>query len=433
VTAVLPKSSREWSFGPIPSGWRAVPLKYLCTRTSLYGANIAADLYSDDGIRFLRTTDIREDGTLSRTGVCVPAEAVRDYMLVPGDFLISRSGTVGRAYVYREEDGPCSYAGYLVRYALRERETPRWLYYITKTPGFLQWLGTAAVESTISNVNGDKYANLLVPVPPPEKQHAIVAYLDRETARLDALVRAKERMLALFSEKRMAVISHVVTRGLNANAPSKPSGIEWLATIPAHWNIVGLTKFLASLVDYRGRTPTKVDEGVLLVTARNIRSGNIDYEASAEFIDPSEYEATMSRGKPQIGDVLFTTEAPLGEVANVDRTDIALAQRIIKFRGDPAIIDNYFLKFWLLGQFAQADMARLATGSTAVGIKGSKVGQLRLVLPPLQEQRAIVEYLSQAIEKSDAIAAATERSITLLKERRVALISAAVTGALKIA
>ena len=160
----------------------------------------------------------------------------------------------------------------------------------------------------------------------------------------------------------------------------KDSGVIWIGEVPEHWEVVGLTKYLASLVDYRGRTPTKSEDGIFLVTARNIRNGFIDYEASQEYIVPGEYEAVMSRGLPQLGDVLFTTEAPLGQVAIIDRTDIALAQRILKFRGDSSRLSNYFLKYWIMGGACQFNLEQLATGSTALGIKGSKVGQVRLCL-----------------------------------------------------
>ena len=108
------------------------------------------------------------------------------------------------------------------------------------------------------------------------------------------------------TEKRQAVISHAVTKSLDTNARLQGSGIEWIGDIPAHWDVVGLTKYL-SVVDYRGRTPTKTDDGVFLVTARNMRNGYIDYEVSQEYIDASEYEATMSRGFPRIGDLLLKT------------------------------------------------------------------------------------------------------------------------------
>ena len=136
----------------------------------------------------------------------------------------------------------------------------------------------------------------------------------------------------------------------------------------------------------------------------------------------------MSRGKPLIGDLLFTTEAPLGQVANIDREGIALAQRVIKFRGIVGLLDNYFLKYWIMGGSCQYDLYRLATGSTALGIKGSKVGMVRLCLPPIEEQQNIAAFLDRETAKLDALTAEAQRGIELLKERRSALISAAVTG-----
>lgn len=115
----------------------------------------------------------------------------------------------------------------------------------------------------------------------------------------------------------------------------KDSGVEWIGKIPKDWEIVPLTKQLDSIVDYRGKTPEKTEEGTFLVTAKNIKDGKICYELSKEYVREADYEEIMHRGIPQIGDILFTTEAPLGQVANVDRTDIALAQRIIKFRASP--------------------------------------------------------------------------------------------------
>ena len=129
----------------------------------------------------------------------------------------------------------------------------------------------------------------------------------------------------------------------------KDSGVEWIGKIPKDWEIVPLTKQLDSIVDYRGKTPEKTEEGTFLVTAKNIKDGKICYELSKEYVREADYEEIMHRGIPQIGDILFTTEAPLGQVANVDRTDIALAQRIIKFRA-LSTVNNYYLKYWMLNE-----------------------------------------------------------------------------------
>ena len=131
----------------------------------------------------------------------------------------------------------------------------------------------------------------------------------------------------------------------------KDSGVEWIGKIPKDWEIVPLTKQLDSIVDYRGKTPEKTEEGTFLVTAKNIKDGKICYELSKEYVREADYEEIMHRGIPQIGDILFTTEAPLGQVANVDRTDIALAQRIIKFRAwicGRLVLKNYMRNGCLL-------------------------------------------------------------------------------------
>src|SRR5690606_37411116 len=134
------------------------------------------------------------------------------------------------------------------------------------------------------------------------------------------------------------------------------------------------------------------------------------------------------RGKPEIGDLLFTMEAPLGQVSLIDRADIALAQRIVKFRGKPGLLRNDYLMYWIMGSACQARLETLATGSTALGIKASKLGMIECLIPPIGEQAEVVSFIENAIKGIDALNADSERAIELLKERRSALIAAAVTG-----
>lgn len=303
------------------------------------------------------------------------------------------------------------------------------LNWIFRSPNF-----RAQGEASMYGAGGQKRVpddfvrNLAWAFPPLEEQSAITIFLECETVKIDALIAEQEKLIALLAEKRQATISHAVTKGLNPNVSMKDSGVAWLGQVPAHWEVVGLTKYLESVVDYRGRTPTKVDEGVFLVTAKNIRDGAIDYGASQEYIAPSEYGDVMRRGRPLAGDVLFTTEAPLGEVASVDREDIALAQRVIKFRADSQRLLNDFLKYWIMGSACQFNLGQLATGSTALGIKGSKIGQLRLCLPTVREQVEIVSYVESEVQRLVLLKAEADLAIKLLKERRSALIAAAVTG-----
>jgi len=149
---------------------------------------------------------------------------------------------------------------------------------------------------------------------------------------------------------------------------------------------------------------------------------------SEEYVDPLEAEQLLQRGRPLIGDVLFTMEAPLGQVALVDREDIALAQRVVKFRGMCGRMTNDFLMWWLVGSHCQYQLNSLSTGSTAVGIKASKLSAVTCVVPPLEEQMAITKRIRDLSQQIASIHSTARSQIDILQERRSALISAAVTG-----
>lgn len=147
-------------------------------------------------------------------------------------------------------------------------------------------------------------------------------------------------------------------------------------------------------VDYRGKTPSKTTSGIFLVTAKNIKDGYIDYEASQEYISENDYDEVMHRGKPKIGDVLITTEAPCGNVAQVDKESIALAQRIIKYRGHSHVMDNAYLKYYLLSPEFQGILYAKSSGGTVQGIKGSILHKQKISFPKYEEQVKIGQYLN---------------------------------------
>ena len=208
-------SGIEW-IGKVPAHWEVKKLKYVCSRSGLYGANVAATHYQETGIRFLRTTDITDDGQIKKDGVFLPEELVRDYILNDGDILLSRSGTVGRSFLYQSKlHGPCAYAGYLVRFVPNPHTLPKYVFFFTKTHAFERFLRLMAISATIENVNADKYANAHLPAPPLEEQEEIADYLDRETKQIDALIEECEMAIGLLKERRTALISAAVTGAID--------------------------------------------------------------------------------------------------------------------------------------------------------------------------------------------------------------------------
>jgi type I restriction enzyme S subunit len=192
--------------------------------------------YSNLGIRFIRTTDIGESGELIKSGVYVKPDLVKDYMLKNGDILLSRSGTIGRCFLFDiNKHGQCAYAGYLVRFIPNEQVLPKYIFRFTQTTAFDGFLKVKAISSTIENVNGEKYANCVLPFSPLPEQTAIVAYLDTQTAKLDAAITAARREIELLREYRERLIADVVTgkvdvREAAAQLPEEPpeeEDVEW--------------------------------------------------------------------------------------------------------------------------------------------------------------------------------------------------------------
>ena len=238
----------------------------------------------------------------------------------------------------------------------------------------------------------------------------------------------KERLIELLQEKRTALITHAVTKGLDPNVPMKPSGIDWFGDIPEHWKVLRLRRVVDRFIDYRGRTPTKIAQGVPLITAGAIRDGTIDHSRVPEYIAEEDYEAWMKRGLPRRGDVVITTEAPLGEVAPVTDTRVAFAQRVILFRLNSHRVTNEYLVNFYQSKAGRRELESRASGSTASGIRADRLRASQIPVPPLEEQRATSVWIANKLALHYALLAALGRHIALLSEYRTALISAAVTG-----
>lgn len=184
-------------------------------------------------------------------------------------------------------------------------------------------------------------------------------------------------------------------------------------------------------IDYRDKTPQKTAEGLRLITAKNVKKGFIQ-EEPLEFVAPESYEGWMTRGIPKLGDVLFTTEAPLGNVAQLDTAErVVFAQRIIIMQPDPAALDSTFLKYLLLSEPMQAKLHAQATGATAQGIKASLLKRIPIAFPKtLKEQAAIVERLDSLAEATSRLEELYLAKLAALDDLKKSLLHQAFSGAL---
>lgn len=213
INPPLKPSGIDW-LGEAPEHWEVKRLKFVLTKQLQYGANEAAENDDPDLPRYVRITDIDDSGRLRpETFRSLPVEIARDYYLEDGDLLFARSGaTAGKTFLYRSDWGICAYAGYLIRARLDQRHLePGFLRHFTDSVSYWQWLSSSLIQATIQNVSAEKFANLSLPLPPLPEQRAIAAYLDEETAKLDALVAKVETAIERLQEYRTALITAAVT------------------------------------------------------------------------------------------------------------------------------------------------------------------------------------------------------------------------------
>ncbi|MGZ8261661.1 MAG: restriction endonuclease subunit S [Methylotenera sp.] len=282
----------------------------------------------------------------------------------------------------------------------------------------------------IPHVNGNELKNGLTLLPSKEEQEKIASFLDHETAKIDTLIGKQQQLIKLLKEKRQAVISHAVTKGINPNAPMRDSGVEWLGEVPAHWEVRAVSKLSQKITNgYVG--PTRdilLPEGVPYVQATHIKNGKVNFD-DAYFVKQS-WSESHAKSILVKGDVLIVqTGAGTGDIGLVTENEEGFnchALIIVQAKKDIAIGDYVSMVFQ--SQYGCSVLYSIRTGGMHPHLNCGEVQFVKLPVPPLDEQDHIVEYISQQIYKFDALVERQLKAIELMKERRTALISAAVTG-----
>jgi len=305
----------------------------------------------------------------------------------------------------------------------------RYLFYVTLSDAFRR-----QGEAEMYGAGGQKRVpeafvkNLKHPIPGKAEQRAIAAFLDRETARIDALVTNKERLIELLQEKRAALITCAVTKGLDPSVPVKDSGVDWLGRIPSHWRVDRI-KWAAEMVS--GHTPDKKIasywEGgdipwVSLADTGQLRE--VDYIASTAMMTTPDGIAHSSARILPAGTVVFSRDATIGLCA-ITRAGMAVSQHFIGWVCGPSIRPEYLL---LVLRSMTQELERLTMGATIATIGMPDVSSLVTPIPPLSEQDDIIGYVFSHRAQLDTLIAKVRDAIDHLTELRAALISSAVTG-----
>ena len=314
---------------------------------------------------------------------------------------------------------------------MRPAETAdsRFLGYQLRSREVISIIDGSTFGSKMPRASWDFVGSMPTPLPPVGEQVSIVAFLDRETAKIDALVEEQRRLIELLKEKRQAVISQAVTKGLNPNVPMKDSGVEWLGLVPAHWVVMPI-RSAARLES--GHTPSRSRSDwwenctvpwFTLADVWQIRQGaDVIYE-TAEMVSELGLANSSARRLPK-GTVMLSRTASVGFSA-IMGTEMATTQDFANWVCGEKLLSEFLLCVFrsMTGEFR-----RLMMGSTHNTIYMPDIQAFRFALPPVAEQREIVERVREATASFDGLMDEAQRGVDLLQERRSALISAAVTG-----
>ncbi|MET8127699.1 restriction endonuclease subunit S [Streptomyces sp. NPDC005231] len=273
----------------------------------------------------------------------------------------------------------------------------------------------------------DVFLSMAIPVPPLEEQRAIADYLDRETARIDTLIEEQQRLIEMLRERRGAVISNAVARGFDETVAIKDSGLPGAGPVPDHWEVMPL-RYTISFQEGPGIMAADFrDDGVPLLRVSSVRTARSTLEG-CNYLDPDEVDRRWSHFRVDLGDLLISASASMGTVSEITEETAGAVPYTGIIRIKPGRMHKDFIRWFVVsGEFID-QVDSLKTGSTIQHFGPTHLAQMRVALPPIEEQRRIAEYLDEQVGKIDKLIAETERFIELAQERRAALITAAVTG-----
>ena len=436
-------SGVEW-LGEIPAGWILAALSRITFSRcdGPFGTSLKSEHYSPSGVRVVRLQNIGSAEFKDTDSAFIDetyARQLGDHGVRAGDLLVAGLGDeahpVGRACVAPDGIEPAMVKADCFRFRLDHRRgLPRFVAYQMSSTA-ADTAGAMSTGATRSRMNLTTTSTRHLALPSIEEQRHIADFLDREMARIDGLVAKKERLIELLQEKRSALITRAVTKGLDPNVPMKDSGVEWLGEIPAHWEVFSLRRLIAGIE--QGWSPVADDRvagpdewAVIKLSA--VSKGRFlgeEHKALPAGLAPDR------RFEIREGDFLLTranTPELVGEVcvAREVRSHLMLCDLVYRLHLTTERVVPDYLSYWLLSRSGRYQIEVDARGSSQSMVKISQ-GLIRawtVVLPPPEEQRAIAEFADLNTARLDALVAKIRTAIDRLRELRTALISAAVTG-----
>jgi len=424
-------------FEILPAGWSVTRLKRVVdsARPITYGI-VQAGENVVDGVPYVRPADMSDEmglksyESLLRTSNEI-AYSYRRSAISSGDIVCSIGPSFGKVMITPSELEGGNLTQGTARVSISVENSNRYYFWVLRSlESFQQWESSVG-GATFRALNLGPLAETTCPRPPLTEQSQIARFLDHETANIDALIHEQERLIELLKEKRQAVISHAVTKGLDPDVPMKDSGVEWLGEVPVHWDLMP-AKFLLEFVTSgsRGWAEYYSDTGYLFFRIANLTRDSIRPKLeSIQCVSPPE-SSEGARAKIKVGDILVSITADLGSVCAADQSVEGgyVSQHVALARPDNNLCHPDWLAYFILGDAAKEQLLGSGYGGTKVQLSLEDIRELVVAVPPLVDQESIAKVLAERLTGMEALISEANQAVNFLAERRSALISAAVTG-----
>ncbi|MEQ5858392.1 restriction endonuclease subunit S [Halomonas sp. EF61] len=433
-------SGVEW-LGEVPAHWEKLKLSLISIEKcdGPFGSAIKSEHYRDNGVRVIRLQNIKKYFFNGEDAAYIDADYYRQQIaksdVIGGDLLVAGLGddnnAVGRACVAPYSIAPAMVKADCFRFRLdTKRAFPDFLAY-QLSAGAEADAGLLSTGSTRSRIPLSTMGGRIVALPPSHEQVEVSAFLDYETARIDALVEEQQRLIELLKEKRQAVISHAVTKGLDPDVPMKDSGVEWLGEVPVHWEVapLGLLSRQIQTGPFGSQLHSHeyVEGGVPVINPSNIVDGEILPDPSSTVTQ--EVVERLTHQRLSEGEVVVGRRGEMGRCAVVSSEEsgwlcgTGSMKILLSERADPDFV-SMFIRTPLVRGLLQIE----SVGSTMDNLNPEILSRIRVPVPPIEEQRDLVEKVRLTERKTQRLISEALQGSELLQERRSALISAAVTG-----
>jgi type I restriction enzyme S subunit len=346
------------------------------------------------------------------------------------DLLVAEGGSIGRCTILSDDLPEWGFQKSLNRVRVRNNADIRFHSYLIQSATECGYVAVLCGRSTIQHFTADKLANLDWPHPSSLEQKAIADFLDRETAKVDGLIDKQEQLIATVREDRAAAITHAVTKRLDPNVEMNESVVEWLGPVPSHWKVMAMKHALSEpITDGPHETPEFLDDGVEFISAEAVSSGEIDFERRRGFISRADHARYSRKYSPRLHDIYVVKSGAttgVSAMVSVNREfNIWSPLAALRCGND---IDPYFLLSFIRSRNFQDAIARSWSYGTQQNIGMGVLGDLRAALPPIAEQRQIVEHINRLDAPIAELIGKASSAIDILREYRSALITDAVTG-----